>query len=94
MPDYSEFPTTPTRWQETVWPTPTAEEILALQPAPQPRVDRFAVGAGAVFMVLAVLALAGVELTLGVFDGGLLWLVLIGLGVALLVKELRRPRRT
>jgi hypothetical protein len=38
--------------------------------------------------------MAGAVLPLGlVTDGGLLWLVLIGGGVALLVSELRRARR-
>jgi hypothetical protein len=57
-------------------------------------VDVVALVAGAVFTLFAVLGLSGVDLDAGIFaDGGVLWLVLIGAGVALLVRELRRARR-
>jgi hypothetical protein len=57
-------------------------------------VDRVALVAGGLFTALAVLVLAGVPLSAAVFrDGGLVWAVLIALGVLLLVGELRRARR-
>jgi hypothetical protein len=98
VPDYSEFPTTPTAWQEAalrdswqeVHPVPTED------PAPpvRRRVDRVSLVAGLVFTVLAVLALSGVPLSAAVFrDGGLLWAALIALGVLLLAGELRKARR-
>jgi hypothetical protein len=38
--------------------------------------------------------MSGVDLSVGWFgDGGLVWVVLIGGGIALLVNELRRTRR-
>ena len=97
MPDYSEFPTTPTAWQEAalrdswqeVHPLPTED------PAPPARrgVDRVSLVAGLVFTALAVLVLSGVPLSAAVFrDGGLLWAALIALGVLLLATELRRAR--
>ena len=94
MPDYSEFPTTPTAWQEKAWADVAP---LALEdPAPPPRrvPDLLALVAGLVFVVVALVSLAGLALPLElVADGGLLWLVLIGAGVGLLVSEVRRARR-
>ena len=50
--------------------------------------------AGLFFTALAVVLLAGVPLSAAVFrDGGLLWAVLIALGVLLLAGELRKARR-
>jgi hypothetical protein len=85
--DYSEFPTTPTAWQEI---TPLEIED---QPVPQRRVvDWVALIPGLVFIALAITLMAGVELFL--FDnGGLVWIALLGGGVALLVSELRKVRR-
>jgi hypothetical protein len=85
--DYSEFPTTPTAWQE----------ITALEtedaPAPVRRaVDWVALIPGLVFIALAITLMTGVELFLFA-DGGLIWIALIGGGVALLVSELRKVRR-
>ena len=93
MADYSEFPTTPTRWQENLWPEPiTTPEPEP--PAPRRRVDPVSLVAGVVFAVLGLLVAIGVDLPDDVlWQGGLLWLVLIGAGVALLVSELRRARR-
>ena len=92
MPDYSEFPTTPTAWQEAAW-----QEGAPVEPPPPAErrgVDLTALVPGLVFVVLAIVLMAGVVLPVGlVTDGGLLWLVLIGGGVALLVAELRRARR-
>ena len=96
-PDYSEFSTTPTGWQErqladwqTVMPLSTED------PDRRPRrsFDLVALVAGAVFVLFAVLGLTGVSLVGGFLDdGGVVWLVLVGAGVALLVNELRRARR-
>ena len=96
MPDYSEFPTTPTAWQEVQaqdWQTVTALETE--DPAPQPhKKDRVALVAGIFFVVLAISLMSGINFLEGLFlDGGVLWLVLIGAGVALLVSELRKARR-
>ena len=96
MPDYSEFPTTPTGWQERQladWQevTPLSTEDPA-QPA-RHTVDRVALIPGLLFVVLAVVFLSGIDLPVVFFrDGGLIWLVLVGAGVALLVKELRKAR--
>ena len=76
-----------------------ASEVTPLEtedpPRPQRRgVDLAALVPGLFFVVLAVVLMAGAVLPLGlVTEGGLLWLVLIGGGVALLVSELRRARR-
>jgi hypothetical protein len=92
--DYSEFPTTPTRWQEVLWPAPetTTPEVV---PAPARRtVDVPSLVAGVVFTVLAVVALSGVDLAAGwLWHGAVVWLALLTGGVALLVAELRRARR-
>ncbi|MGY1695717.1 hypothetical protein SAMN04488107_0331 [Geodermatophilus saharensis] len=96
MPDYSEFPTTPTAWQERAladaWQHPSALEVP--EPPRRRRPDLVALVPGAVFTVLALVFLAGVTLPLGFLaDGGLLWLLLVGAGVGLLVSELRKARR-
>ena len=55
-------------------------------------VDWVALIPGLVFIALAITLMTGVELFL--FDnGGLVWIALIGGGVALLVSELRKVRR-
>jgi hypothetical protein len=96
VPDYSEFPTTPTAWQERA----LAEDWQhgsTLLPVEQPRrrrVDLVTMVPGVAFVVLALVFLAGVTVPLGFLaDGGLLWLVLVGVGVALMVSELRKARR-
>ena len=96
MADYSEFPTTPTAWQEAQlrdWQTITPLETED-PPAPvQARTDRVALVPGVFFVFLAIVLMTGLDLPFGLFgDGGILWLVLIGAGVALLLKELRRRR--
>ena len=97
MPDYSEFPTTPTGWQERAladWQTITPLTTEDEDRAPRRSLDVVALVAGAVFVLFAVLGLSGLSLNEGFLaDGGILWLVLIGAGVALLVNELRRARR-
>ncbi|RBY91669.1 hypothetical protein DQ244_10220 [Blastococcus sp. TBT05-19] len=97
MADYSEFPTTPTAWQEQQW-----EEVKALatedrpEPAPARRaVDLVALVPGLLFVLLAVAAMAGVDLRLEFLaDGGFIWIAVVAAGVLLLGKELRRSRRT
>ncbi|UOY01105.1 hypothetical protein [Blastococcus sp. PRF04-17] len=96
MPDYNEFPTTPTAWQEAQardWET--VVPLSTEDPAPQRRrADRAALVPGIAFIVLAITTMAGVNLPARIFEnGGFLWLVLIGAGVALLVSELRKARR-
>jgi hypothetical protein len=94
--DYSEFPTTPTGWQERQaqeWQTVTPSATEDTTP-PRRRVDLGALIPGIVFVVLAVLLMAGVGLPLGLWkDGGFAWVLLIGGGIALLVSELRTARR-
>ena len=91
MADYSEFPTTPTAWQEV---TLLETEDAAPPPATRRRaIDWVALIPGLVFIALAITLMTGVELFLFA-DGGLIWVALIGGGVALLVSELRKVRRT
>jgi hypothetical protein len=92
--DYSEFPTTPTAWQEQVWPEPITTPEVSAPAAPAKRpVDRGSLVIGVLFSVFAVMVLAGVDLSAGwLWSGGLLWLVLLVGGGALLVTELRRSR--
>ena len=89
MADYSEFPTTPTAWQEV-----TALETEDPAPAPHRRtVDWVALIPGLIFIALAITLMTGIDLFL-FENGGLIWIALIGGGVALLVSELRKVRRT
>jgi hypothetical protein len=96
-PDYSEFSTTPTGWQErqladwqSIQPLSTEDPDRPTRRSP----DLVALVAGAVFVLFAVLGLTGASLGLSLFaDGGIVWLVLVGAGVALLAGELRRARR-
>ena len=97
MADYSEFPTTPTAWQEqqlrdwqTVMPLSTEDPE---QPRKRP-VDLTALVPGVLFIVLAVVAMAGLDLPFGFWeDGGVVWILLIGGGIALLISELKKARR-
>jgi hypothetical protein len=90
VPDYSEFPTTPTAWQEI-----HQLELEDPPPPPRPRVpDLTALIPGVVFSLLAILFMTGLDVPLGIFrDGGVLWLFLIGGGALLLMSELRKVRR-
>ena len=95
MPDYSEFPTTPTAWQERAWqeiaPLPSEEDPPV---PPRPRVDLVALVPGVAFITIAVLVLTGVDVPMTIFrDGGVLWALLIIAGVALLLREVRRSGR-
>jgi hypothetical protein len=93
--DYSEFPTTPTGWQErqaqeweTVIPLSTEDA-----PPPKRRVDLGALIPGLVFIVLAISLMTGVNLPFGLWrGGGFVWVLLVGVGIAVLVSELRRSR--
>lgn len=97
MADYSDFPTTPTAWQEAQAQDRQTVTPLATEDPEPPRrrsVDRVALVPGVFFIVLALVLMTGLDLPLGLFsNGGVLWLVLIGAGVALLVRELRTMRR-
>ena len=93
MPDYSEFPTTPTAWQERAWQEVTPLETEDPPVPPRRSVDLVALIPGVAFIALAIAIMAGADAPFLFRDGGLLWLVLIGAGVALLVSELRKARR-
>jgi len=94
--DYSEFPTTPTAWQEVEaasWQTVTPEETEDVAP-PRRRPDLVALVPGVLFALLAVMLMTGLELPWAfVRDGVLFWLVLVGVGIALLISEMRKVRR-
>ncbi|NYJ04739.1 hypothetical protein [Petropleomorpha daqingensis] len=94
MPDYSEFPTTPTAWQERAWQeiAPLPAEDPPVQP--RPRIDLVALVPGVAFITIAILVLTGVDVPMTIFrDGGVLWALLIIAGVGLLLREVRRGRR-
>ena len=94
MADYSEFPTTPTAWQEVRTPEwETVTPLATEDPDPPRGVDRTSLAAGLLFVVLAVLGLTEPVLPAELFDGVLVWIVVIVAGVSLLVSELRRSRR-
>jgi hypothetical protein len=103
VPDYSEFPTTPTAWQETQWQEArweSAQELAAPgepHPRPQPArrsVDLVALIPGLFFCAVAIVLMTGLHLPLALFrDGGVAWVLLIGAGVLLLINELRKRGR-
>jgi hypothetical protein len=96
VPDYSEFPTTPTAWQEQHAADWASITPLETEDAAEPRrtVDLVALVPGILFAVLAITLMTGLELPEVIFrDGGLFWLLLLGAGIALLVSELRKVRR-
>ena len=83
----------PTGRQETeVFPDDFAVEKDA-PGRPTRRLDVGALVAGTVFIVVAVLLMAGIDLPAEWLDRDLGWLVLIAAGVALLVNELTKARR-
>jgi hypothetical protein len=94
--DYSEFPTTPTAWQERQardWETITPLSTEDPEP-PRKRVDLGALIPGVVFSLLAILLMTGLDLPFGLWrDGCFVWVLLIGGGIALLISELRKTRR-
>ena len=73
MADYSEFPTTPTAWQERQlrdWETITPLSTEDPEP-PRRRVDLGALIPGVVFSLLAIVLMTGVDLPFGLWrDGG------------------------
>ena len=91
MADHDEFPTTSTGWQQV----PTADvETGTDGPAPRTGMDATSLVAGLVFVVLAVVGMAELDLPdPWVDNGGPVWAVLVLGGIALLVRELRRARR-
>ena len=96
MADYSEFPTTPTGWQERQfeeWQTITP--VTTEDATPQKRhVDLGALIPGVFFVVLAVVLMSGLDLPFGLWrGGGFVWVLVVGAGIALLVSELRKARR-
>ena len=96
MADYSEFPTTPTAWQERQardWETIVPLSTEDPEP-PRRRVDLGALIPGVIFSFLAIVLMTGVDLPFGLWrDGGFVWVLLIGGGIALLISELRKARR-
>jgi membrane protein DedA with SNARE-associated domain len=60
---------------------------------PRRRPDLGALIPGLLFIALAVLLLSPADLPEELFDGVLVWIVVIIAGVSLLVSELRRSRR-
>jgi hypothetical protein len=94
--DYSEFPTTPTGWQERQladWQTVPPMETEDPEHPRKRAVDLVALIPGVLFVVLAVVLMTGVDLPENLFrNGGIVWVGLIGAGVALLVSELRKAR--
>lgn len=95
MADYSEFPTTPTAWQEAQAADWEGAAPLATEdPAPARGIDATALVAGLLFVALAVIGMTGLDLPDPWVDGGgPVWVVLVLGGIALLVRELRRSRR-
>ena len=97
MADYSEFPTTPTAWQEQQlkdWQTVTPLSTEDTPEPPRRSVDLGALVPGVLFIALAVVLMAGVDLPFRFWeDGGFVWILLIGGGIALLVSELKKARR-
>ncbi len=96
MPDYSEFPTTPTAWQEQQLRDWQIVTPLSTEDPPRPErrgVDLTALLPGLLFVVLALTVMVGAVLPVDLLFGGALgWLLLVGGGIALLVSELRRAR--
>ena len=97
MADYSEFPTTPTGWQErqtAEWQTVTPRETEDAERPAKRSVDLVALVPGVLFVVLALVLMTGVDLPENLFQGGgIVWVPLIAGGIALLVSELRKSRR-
>jgi hypothetical protein len=99
--DYSEFPTTPTGWQErqaqewaaqdwqSVTPLATEDDVPRRR-----RVDLLTLIPGIFFVVLSIVLMTGVDLPLGLWrGGGFVWVLVVVGGIALLASELRKARR-
>jgi hypothetical protein len=98
VPDYSEFPTTPTAWQEAQWREARQESVQELaaqeEPRPRRRPDPVALIPGVIFTVVALVLMSGVDLPGALFGhGGPIWILLIGAGVLILLGEVRKFRR-
>jgi len=94
--DYSEFPTTPTAWQEAQAQDWGIVSPLDTEDAPpqRRRPDLVALIPGIAFVVLAITLMSGLELPEFIFrDGALFWFVLLGVGLLVVVSELRKARR-
>ena len=99
MADYSEFPTTPTAWQEqqlrdweTVTPLSTEDPRAAVH-AGGPTWGR-SCPAPSSSSWRSSLMIGGEPAGRALWEGGaFLWVVLIGAGVALLMSELQQERR-
>jgi len=74
------------------WQTVTPLETEDRTPARR-RPDLGALVPGLLFMALAIVLMSPVDLPEELFDGVLVWIVVIIAGVALLASELRRARR-
>lgn len=89
MDDYSEFPTTPTAWQEI-------DDFPVEDPPPPPArrgIDLVALVPGVAFVLLALVVLAGGSMPAVLFrNGGVLWGLLVVAGVLMLSGELRKAR--
>lgn len=76
------------------WQQVTPLETEDPDPRTRRSVDTVALVSGIAFSLLAILLMTGLDVPLGIFgDGGLLWLILLGAGLALLVSELRKAAR-
>ena len=62
-------------------------------PPPRRRPDLGALIPGLLFMALAIVVMSPADLPEELFDGVLVWIVVVVAGVSLLVSELRRSRR-
>lgn len=75
------------------WQVVTPLETEDPAPVRRRSPDLVALVPGVLFVLLALTLMTGVELPRMLVSGGFLWVVLIGLGAALLLSELRRNRR-
>lgn len=82
------------RQDTEVFPQGATSSAGPVDPSARRRdIDPTALVAGVLFILLAVLLMAGVDLDLTWFGDGIAWIILIGAGVALLVNEWRKARR-
>lgn len=75
------------------WQTVTPLETEDGTPRRRRRPDLGALIPGLFFIALAILLMSPADLPRELFDGVLVWIVVIVAGAALLVSELRRSRR-
>ena len=72
---------------------PGTDEPGTDEPGRRRDVDAGSLVMGLLFIALAILLMAGVDVSIDWFGHGLAWVLLLGAGIALLVNELRRSRR-